>query len=58
MLKKLMNPKREMNRIEVCEMNNLRNLWNAMHNSKKRQISLLIIRAGRAKIHAGKYAGK
>ena len=29
-----------------------------MHNSKKRQISLLIIHAGGADIHTGKYAGK
>ena len=29
-----------------------------MHNSKKRQISLFIIHAGGANIHAGKYAGK
>ena len=58
MLKKLMNPKKEMIQIEVCEMNNLRNLWNAMHNSKKRQISLLIIHAFGVNIHAGKNTGK
>jgi len=44
--------------MEVCELNNLRNQWDTILNSKKRQISFLIIHAGGANIHAGKYAGK
>ena len=47
-----------MNQIEVCELINLRSHLDTILNSKKRQISFLIIHAGGANIHAGKYAGK
>ena len=44
--------------MEVYDLINLRNYWDTILNSKKRQISFLIIHAGGANIHAGKYAGK
>jgi hypothetical protein len=58
MLKKLMKPKRKMNQMEVCELINLRNYWDTILNSKKRQISFLIIHSREANISTGKYAGK
>ena len=58
MLKKLMKPKRKMNQIEVCELNNLSIYWNTILNSKKRHIGLLIINSREANISTGKYAGK
>ena len=58
MLKKLMKLKRKMNQIEVCELINLRSHLDTILNSKKRQISFLIIHSREANINAGKYAGK
>ena len=58
MLKKLMKPKRKMNQMEVCELINLRNHLDTILNSKKRQISFLIIHSREANISTGKYAGK
>jgi hypothetical protein len=58
MLKKLMKLKRKMNQMEVCELINLRNYWDTILNSKKRQISFLIIHSREANISTGKYAGK
>ena len=58
MLKKLMKPKRKMNQMEVCELINLRSHLDTILNSKKRQISFLIIHSREANISTGKYAGK
>jgi hypothetical protein len=58
MLKKLMKLKRKMNQIEVCELINLRSHLDTILNSKKRQISFLIIHSREANISTGKYAGK
>ena len=58
MLKKLMKPKRKMNQMEVCELINLRNHLDTILNSKKPQISFLIIHLREANISTGKYAGK
>ena len=58
MLKKLMKLKKKMNQIEVCELINLRSHLDTILNSKKRQISFLIIHSREANISTGKYAGK
>ena len=47
-----------MNQIEVCELINLRSHLDTILNSKKRQISFLIIHSREANINAGKYDGK
>ena len=44
--------------MEVCELINLRSHLDTILNSKKRQISFLIIHSREANISAGKYAGK
>ena len=44
--------------MEVYDLINLRNYWDTILNSKKRQISFLIIHSRETNISTGKYAGK
>ena len=44
--------------MEVYDLINLRNYWDTILNSKKRQIIFLIIHSRGANISAGKYTGK